>query len=81
MLIEIIGTGFTNKGAELMLHSIVQALRSNLPIAQLVKSPHTNDYEKRALLGLLQKIGFKKIGINFGYLTWRLFLNRLKNLD
>lgn len=71
MIIEIRKTNFINKGAELMLHAIIDKLRSKYPEAKLVMAPDNNrigypsgkDYLNRAKLGLYQKIHFRKYGI------------------
>lgn len=69
MLIEITGTAFVNKGAELMLRSVIEMVRSRLPDAQLVMTPEpTGGYEVRARLGLLQKIWFRRFGIQWGHM-------------
>lgn len=71
MLIEIQGVGFINKGAELMLHAIVEMVRARLPDAQLVMEPGLKgDYEKRARLALLQKIMYQKFRVQWGNMGW-----------
>jgi polysaccharide pyruvyl transferase WcaK-like protein len=71
IFIEIQHVGFVNKGAELMLHSIVEMVRSELPDANLVMSPGPKgDYEKRACLGLFQKMAFQKYGVHWGSMGW-----------
>ncbi|MFT4929175.1 MAG: polysaccharide pyruvyl transferase WcaK-like protein [Phenylobacterium sp.] len=68
MNIEIKGVEFSNKGAELMLHSIIQVLNRELGQYRLVLSPgHLLPYEKRARLGAWQKFSFTLFGINW---TW-----------
>jgi polysaccharide pyruvyl transferase WcaK-like protein len=70
-LIEIRGTGFINKGAELMLHSILERVRSELPHAEFAMSPSidiSRPFIKRAKLGLYQKPYIVKYGINFSRL-------------
>lgn len=65
--IEIIGGGFTNKGAELMLHAVLEKINQNLPDAKVVIAPGGKDtYKKRALLGLYQKISFSLFNIPIG---------------
>jgi len=68
MLIEIRGVGFVNKGAELMLHAILQKVRARYPEAKFVMAPSLNvsPYEKRATLGLFQKVTYEKSGIDIG---------------
>ena len=60
MIIEIKGVEFNNKGAELMLLSIIAALDERVIDYELVLSPgHLLPYLKRAKLGAYQKFGFK----------------------
>lgn len=83
MKIEIKGVEFNNKGAELMLHSIVQQLDSKFDKYQLVLSPGTLlPYEKRAKLGAWQKFSFKFFGIDWtglGNLFPQFIVNQLKH--
>jgi len=69
-LIEIRKGGFVNKGAELMLHSVLNKLKSEFPDAQYVMNPTTFSgsapYLKRACLGFYQKVHLYKFGIQFG---------------
>ncbi|MBU2870949.1 polysaccharide pyruvyl transferase family protein [Colwellia sp. E2M01] len=66
--IEVKGVEFNNKGAELMLLSVIQALDMHLLTYQLVLSPgFLLPYEKRAKLGAWQKFSFKLFGIDW---TW-----------
>ena len=69
-MIEIRGTGFINKGAELMLRSISAKLKSGLPNVALTMEPFGNQapYLKRAEMGLYQKLWFKRCYIQWGYL-------------
>lgn len=68
MLIEIRGVGFVNKGAELMLHAILEKIKSRFPEAKFVMAPSLNvsPYEKRAELSLYQKVTYEKLGIDLG---------------
>lgn len=70
MIIEIRGVGFVNKGAELMLHAILQKIKNKFPKAKFIMSPSLtgSPYEKRAILGLYQKVTYEKFGIDFGEL-------------
>lgn len=66
--IEVKGVEFNNKGAEMMLLSIMQALDSHFSNYQLVLSPgYLLPYEKRAKLGAWQKFSFTFCGIDW---TW-----------
>ncbi|WP_164968941.1 polysaccharide pyruvyl transferase family protein [Arcobacter sp. CECT 8989] len=68
MLIEIRGVGFVNKGAELMLHAILEKIKSRFPKARFVMAPSLNvsPYEKRAELSLYQKVTYEKLGLDLG---------------
>ena len=68
MLIEIRGTGFVNKGAELMLRSIISNLRKNIPEAIIAVPSSTAGYHSihRAELGLLQKIWLQRYRVQWG---------------
>jgi len=68
MLIEIRGTGFVNKGAELMLRSIISNLRKNIPEAMLAVPPYDlgTQYLQRAELGLYQKIWLQRYRVQWG---------------
>ena len=71
-LIEIRGTGFVNKGAELMLHSVLEKVRSEIPNAEFAMSTSldiSRPFFKRARLGLYQKPYIVKYGIHFSGLV------------
>jgi colanic acid/amylovoran biosynthesis protein len=69
MLIEIRGVGFVNKGAELMLHAILQNVGHAFPDAFFAMGPvKTGDYLQRARLGLYQKIRFQRYGVRLGWM-------------
>jgi colanic acid/amylovoran biosynthesis protein len=56
MMIEIRGVGSKNKGAELMLHAILQQSNTALHGYDFATYPWVNSYLKRARLGLYQKL-------------------------
>jgi colanic acid/amylovoran biosynthesis protein len=70
MLIEIRKAAFVNKGAELMLRSIVAKLREELPQARLVMAPPLvyDSYPERGALGLYQKLWLRRYRIQWGHL-------------
>lgn len=69
MLIEIRGVGFVNKGAELMLHAILQKVGHAFPDAFFAMGPtKSEDYLQRARLGLYQKIRFQRCGVRLGWM-------------
>lgn len=67
MLIEIRKAGFLNKGAELMLHAILEMLRERYPDAKFAMAPNpiSQPYEKRIELKLFQKADLWYKGIQF----------------
>ena len=71
MIIEIRGTGFANKGAELMLAAIVDWLGQTLPEASLVVRPDVGPYQRRARYGLLQVFEPRRAG-RLGWVLERL---------
>jgi colanic acid/amylovoran biosynthesis protein len=67
MFIEIKGTNFNNKGAELMLHAILKRVPEQYPDVKFVvahQEPSLENFQQRSKLGLYQKIGFKRLGIS-----------------
>ena len=79
MYIEIHGVEFVNKGAELMLHAVLQQVGRRIPAAELVLSPgKIRPYKDRAKLGAYQKIWFTKNGVPWGMYLGRLVNRRLR---
>lgn len=59
--IEVKGVQFSNKGAELMLLSVLEQLDKEIGEYNLVLSPGPNlPYKQRARLGALQKLSFRR---------------------
>lgn len=69
MIVEISGTQYVNKGAELMLRCIIEKLRQKLPEVKIVAAPNLlfTPYIKRAEMGLYQKIWLQKFQVQWGY--------------
>lgn len=82
MIIEIKGVQFVNKGAELMMHAIIQQIKVRWPKAEFVLLPHNHSpYYDRVNVGSLQKFNFRKntLDLNFiSYLIPSKFRNYLK---
>lgn len=73
MIVEIRKAGFINKGAELMLHAVIQKVRERYPDVTLVMAPShskaSQPYHKFAPLGFYPKASLWRKGIQFGELA------------
>jgi colanic acid/amylovoran biosynthesis protein len=82
MFIEIKGVQFVNKGAELMLASVVARVKKYWPEAEIVLEGNPfSPYKSRAQLGAFQKLSLRKniIDLNFlAYFLPRSFRHYLK---
>jgi len=68
--IEVKGVQFVNKGAELMLRSILQQLASQWPGVNIVLETYANSpYKDRALLGCYQKAGLTVKGYDLNAIS------------
>jgi polysaccharide pyruvyl transferase WcaK-like protein len=67
MTVEIIGTQFVNKGAELMLLSIINEFKKRKSNIKFCMEPNSyfSPYNKLAPLGIYMKLPYNKKGINF----------------
>lgn len=64
MIVEIKGTQFINKGAELMLYAIIEKMRSRYPDVRFAHVPSKNaPYEKYSRLGIYSKASLMRKGI------------------
>lgn len=65
MFIELRGVEFVNKGAELMLHAIMQEVKKRIPEAQFVmEAGSRTPNEKLISHGIFRKVKFSKLGWN-----------------
>lgn len=73
MIIEIRKAGFVNKGAELMLVSVLKKIRLRYPGAKIVMAPtyggHSDTFRKMSALDLYPKAWLWRKGIDFGRLA------------
>ncbi len=73
MFIEIKGVQFVNKGAELMLASVVERVKQYWPEADIVLEGNPlSPYKSRALLGAYQKLSLRKNIIDLNFLSYYL---------
>jgi polysaccharide pyruvyl transferase WcaK-like protein len=71
MIIEIKGTQFINKGAELMLHSVLEQIKLRWPDAEIALRPSSHSpFLKRAKVGAWQKLSLRKHIIDFNGLSY-----------
>jgi polysaccharide pyruvyl transferase WcaK-like protein len=81
MLIEIKGIQFENKGAELMLHSILWVIKKrNSSIEICLNTNKKSPFIKRAYLGAYQKVNLVKNVVDLNILTYFLSKNTRKYL-
>ncbi|PVX50749.1 colanic acid/amylovoran biosynthesis protein [Balneicella halophila] len=66
MIVEIKNAGFENKGAELMLRTIMQVMGDEHTYV-MEFNLNSAPYEKRARLGIYQKSGIVKFGVQFDW--------------
>jgi len=79
VIIELKGVEFENKGAELMLHSVLSRIEEYWPDAEIALTPSGKaPYLKRARLGTWQKLSIRKLYFDFNDLTYYL-PKRLRN--
>ena len=74
MIVELKGVEFQNKGAELMLYSILDAVSAAIDNVKFTMAPNLGNcpYEKMAQLGIYPKVWLYKYGLQWGYLANRM---------
>lgn len=73
MFIEIKGVQFVNKGAELMLASVVERVKEYWPEADIVLEGNPlSPYKSRAKLGAFQKLSLRKNIIDLNFISYYL---------
>ena len=73
IMIEIKGVQFVNKGAELMLHAVLQQLEVIAPKYEILLRPNkSSPYGKRAKLGAYQKVTLTRSVVDLNGLTYLL---------
>ncbi|UCX03984.1 polysaccharide pyruvyl transferase family protein [Shewanella glacialimarina] len=71
MIIEIKGTQFINKGAELMLYAALEQIKLKWPEAEIALRPSSHSpYLKRAKVGAWQKLCLHKHVIDINWLSY-----------
>lgn len=71
MLIEIKGVQFVNKGAELMLHAVLEQVQNFWPEADIVLAPNAySPYTERARMGAYQKMNWRINRFDFNGLQY-----------
>ncbi len=79
LTIEIKGVQFVNKGAELMLHAVLQKLSEIAPDAEIVLRPNKGSpYSERVKLGVFQKLTLSRSVFDLNSITYR-FPRRFRN--
>jgi colanic acid/amylovoran biosynthesis protein len=71
MFIEIKGVQFVNKGAELMLASVVERVKQYWPNAEIILEGNPlSPYKSRAKLGAFQKLSLRKNVVDLNFITY-----------